>query len=375
MTSKVSTVYRSLRHRIRTLVIAAGLYFVVSSSLKGATVLESRYQYYQEEDGRMRVDSNYSLYSIDLSDTLVLDGSLLYTALSGASPTGLPPLTKGKQVPTVFLDDERYASTIGLTKKLGQHSVRLGFAASYESDYTSFSYSVQDTISLNQKNTELVLGFAYTDDTVSANGSILSEPKRSYDALIGLNQVLGPNDLISANVLLGWREGFLSDPYKRVLMNSFFALPEKRPDRKFEQLFTIQWTHHIEFLDASVETTYRFGHNDHGNHSHTGRIAFYKKFFGDRLVIGPSFRYYRQSAADYYDTEFSGNPQYYSADYRVSAQETFSSGVQVRWFPFNDHVALDLGYERYETHGLDHDTSQSAYPSAHSFTVGLHFQF
>lgn len=323
----------------------------------------------------MRVDSSYSLCSIDLTDTLVLDGSLLYSALSGASPTGLPPLLKGGPVPTVFLEDERYAATMGLTKQLGRHSVKAGFSYSYESDYTSFGYSLQDTISLNDKNTDLVLGFAYTDDTVGANGSLLEEPKRSYDAMIGINQVLSPNDLLSVNVGLGWKQGFLSDPYKRVLFDSYYVLPEKRPERKFEQLLFLQWTHHITWLDASIETSYRFGHNDGGSHSHTARVAFYKKFFGERLIISPSFRYYRQSAADFYDTEFTGNPQYYSADYRVSAEETFNTGVQVRWFPFNDHLAVDVGYEHYSTRGLDHKTSQSAYPDADSLSVGLHIQF
>jgi hypothetical protein len=73
--------------------------------------LESRYQYYQEDDERIRVDSNYSLFSIDLSDTTVLSGSLLYSAISGASPTGLPPLVKGGDLPVAELEDERIAFT------------------------------------------------------------------------------------------------------------------------------------------------------------------------------------------------------------------------------------------------------------------------
>ncbi len=371
---KSRTCFGDAVRRIRLWALVVALHVVISATLKAGAILESRYQYYQEDGGRMRVDSSYSLFSVDLSDTLVVDGSLLYSALSGASPTGLPPLTKGGPVPTVFLDDERYAATLGLTRQIGNHSIKAGFAYSYESDYTSFGYSLQDTISLNQKNTELVLGFAYTDDTVGANGSLLSEPKRSYDALVGINQILGPDDLLTFNVGLGWRQGYLSDPYKRVLLNSFVA-PDTRPDHKFEQLLFLQWTHHIDWLDASAETSYRFGHNDAGSTSHTARIALYKKFFHDRLIVGPSFRYYRQTAADYYDTEFTGNPRYYSSDYRVSAEETFDAGVQVRWFPFNDRVAIDAGYDRYETRGLDHKTSQSAYPDAHMFSVGMHLQF
>lgn len=359
------------------------VHMIVRSSLRAETFVESRYQYYQEDHDRIRVDSDYSLFGIDLSDTLKVDGSLLYSVISGASPTGLPPPISSvippsvdrKQVPTVPVTDERWAFTLGVTKQIGNHALRGSFAYSTESDYTSRGYAIQDTISFNQKNTDLVLGLAYDDDTVGANGSNLHALKQTYDAIVGINQVLSPNDLLSVNVSIGWREGYLSDPYKVALLNSFYVVRDTRPDHRFEQLVFLQWTHYIEPLGASLETSYRYGHNDWGSGSHTGMVSFYKKFFKDSLTIGPTFRYYRQSAADFYATQFSGSPKNYSSDYRLSAEETYSVGVQMRWFPVKDKFAVDLGYERYTTRGLDHVTAQSAYPDANAVTVGLHVQF
>ncbi|MEQ1751778.1 MAG: DUF3570 domain-containing protein, partial [Prosthecobacter sp.] len=345
--------------RCRLLVLLAVLHVYLSSSALAETFFDTRYQYYQEDNGRVRVDSDYSLFSIDLSDTLMLDGTLLYSAITGASPTGLPPDKRGGQVPLVFLEDERYAATLGLTKQLGKHSLKIGGSYSYESDYLSLGTSVQDTISLNEKNTELVLGFAYTHDTVGANGSDLSARKQSFDWMIGVNQLLGPNTLLTLNAGIGYKRGYLSDPYKRVLIDGE-VFDEERPHRKLEQILFGQVTHFIEPWDASVEFSYRFGHNDHGINSHTTMLAFYKYFFDKRLVIRPSFRYYRQSEADYYDTEFSGYPNFYSSDYRVSAEESFNLGLQVRWFVVPDKFSIDLGYERYISRGTDGRTSQSA---------------
>lgn len=364
----------SLSCRCRLWVLIGILHVYLSSSTMAESVFDTRYQYYQEDNGRVRVDSDYSLFSIDLSDTLMLDGTLLYSAISGASPTGLPPEKRGGQVPLVNLEDERYAATLGLTKQLGRHSLKLGGSYSYESDYLSVGGSVQDTISLNEKNTDLVLGFAYTHDTVGANGSDLNATKQSYDWIIGVNQLLGPNTLLTLNAGVGLKQGYLSDPYKRVLIDGE-VFDERRPHRKLEQLLFGQITHYIEPWDASVEVSYRFGHNDHGINSHTGMIAFYKYLCDKRLVIRPSFRYYRQSAADYYDTEFSGNPEFYSSDYRVSAEETFNIGIQIRWFVIPDKFSIDLGYERYISRGTDGRTSQSAYPDANSITAGIHYQF
>jgi hypothetical protein len=145
--------------------------------------------------------------------------------------------------------------------------------------------------------------------------------------------------------------------------------------RKFEQLVFTQWTHYIKPWGASLETSYRFGRNDWGSTSHTFRGALYKKFFNGRVILGPSARYYRQSAASFYAPEFTGAPRYYSSDYRLSAEETYSVGLQTRWYAVKDRLAVDLGYERYTTHGLDNKTSQSAYPTANSVTMGLHLQF
>lgn len=347
--------------------------YLTSASL-AENVFDTRYQYYQEDNGRIRVDSDYSLFSVDLNDTLVLDGTLLYSTISGASPTGLPGTSRGGQVPVVEIEDERYATSLGLTGKIADHSLKGGFSYSYESDYTSLGGSLTDTISLNDKNTELVLGFAYTHDTVGANGSSLSERKRSYDWIIGVNQILGPHTLLSANLTLGWKDGFLNDPYKRALIDNEVYF-ESRPGKKFEQLLYLQLTQELIPDRLSMEVSYRLGHNDHGIISHTASLAFYQYLFNKAVVLRPSFRFYDQGAADYYDTSFSGNPTYYSSDYRVSAEQTFNLGMQVRWNIIPDKLALDLGYERYISRGTDGKTSQSAYPDAHSLTAGVHFQF
>lgn len=367
--------FSTCQARLRLWLLIGLIHLALASGALAETSFESRYQYYQEEHDRIRVDSNYSLFSLDLNDTTSVAGTFLYSAISGASPSGLPPLVQGQPVPVVGLTDERFAYTIGVNKQLGRHALSAGFAYSTESDYWSHAYSLQDIISLNQKNTELTLGFSFANDRVGENGTDLNAPKRSYDAIVGVTQILGPDDLLSLNLSLGWRQGFLSDPYKRVLLNQFFVLPDTRPNRRFEQLVFLQWTHHLPWEGASVETSYRFGHNDFGSHSHTAQVAFYQKFFDGRLVFRPGFRYYWQSAADFYDTEFFGNPRYFSADYRLSEEETFSLNVQLRWYAVKDRFAVDLGYERYATQGLDGKTPQSAYPDANSFTVGLHYQY
>jgi hypothetical protein len=320
------------------------------------------------------VDSDYSLFSVDLSDTLILDGTLLYSAISGASPSGV--MNPDGSIRTIYLEDERYAGSLGLTQKLANHSLKAGVSYSNESDYLSLGASLQDTISLNNKNTDLVLGLAYTDDTVGAAGSDLSEKKKVYDAFVGINQIIDARTLLQFNVGISKKRGFLSDPYKRVTFEDeegvFF---ENRPDEKLEQIIFTQLTRELIADSLSADLSYRFGHNDQGSVSHTATIALYKYLFNKRLVVRPSFRFYDQSAVDYYDTEFTGDPEFYSSDYRLAAEQTFTYGLQLRWNVIPDKVAVDLGYERYITKGTDGFTNQNAFPDAHSVSLGVKWAF
>lgn len=366
---------RSISTDLRLWALIAVFTLVVQTALLAEDFVDSRYQYYQEGRNRIRVDSSYSLFELDLTDTLKLDGSLIYSAVSGASPTGLPPFLKGP-LPVAELEDDRYAFSLALTKTIGSHALQGSFAYSTESDYISYGYAIQDTILFNEKNTSLLLGFAFSDDTVGATGTNLSKPKWSYDFIVGLNQILGPDDLLTANFGLGFKRGYLSDPYKRVLWNFFFVLPDNRPHHRQDELVFLQWTHFLSTWDASVQTSWRFGHNDWGSNSNTFQITFLKKFFGDRLTLGPSFRYYYQSSAYFYDTEYIGKkPKFRSADYRLAEEETFTYGIQARLYALEERLALDVGYERYITTGLDGKTSQAAFPDANSVTVGLHLKF
>jgi hypothetical protein len=362
------------QHRLRLLALVIVIQVYLQCTALAETAFETRYQYYQEDEGRIRVDSDYSLFSIDLSDTVLVDGTLLYSAISGATPTGLPATNYYGQVPIANLTDERYAGTLNVTKNWESHSLRIGTSYSEEIDYISRGFSLTDTIHFNQKNTDLILGFAYANDFVGAViRPELRGNKQTYDWQIGINQVISPRTTWSNTLIIGYKEGFLAEAYKAALVDGE-VFWEERPDTKLEQMITSMLTHELVPDKLSAELSYRFGHNDYGITSHTATLSLYQYAFNKRLVIRPSFRYYNQTAADFYALEFSGDPDVFSSDYRVSAEETFNLGLQLR-YKVTEKVMLDLGYERYITRGTDGVTSQSAYPDAHSVSAGVRFVF
>lgn len=276
------------------------------------------------------------------------------------------------RIPVADFEDTRWAFNIGLSKRIGHHTPGVQLSYSQESDYLSTGLSLQDTLDLNKKNTTLAFGGAYTHDALTPANGRPNETKDSLDALLGISQVLSKNTLLTANLTLGQVSGFISDPYKLAEVNGELIY-EKRPDSKNKQIFYVGLQQFIPPLEASIDLGFRYYMDSFGINSETFSLAWFQKV-GPKLIISPIFRYYTQTEAEFYDIRFSGNPEFYSSDYRVSDLTSISYGLKFIWMP-TSKLTLDAGVERYQMSGNDGKTDEEMYPSALLFIVGARFAF
>jgi hypothetical protein len=393
-----------------------------------------RHESYQEDNGRIGVETESFLVQKILTPWLDLKATATYDAISGATPTGAPaadsftlhptgtalsipgttitsfkkagqadavsgasPSSSAQQtpissVPLASMKDIRRAFDVSAGLTYGPHRLTPEVSYSLESDYLSYSGALNYALELNEKNTTLKAGWSYSADTIMPNANTFitqDQFKNSDDFLLGVTQLLGPKTVLDVNLALGSAEGYFCDPYRGVIFdgtmpstpNTLTIYGEKRPGTRDKQTAYVTLTQAISPLDASVEASYRYYHDSFEIHAHTVNLAWHQKV-GSFLVLSPSFRYYRQTAASFYGTIFPGDPvtdpaavpAYYSADYRLSALETFTFGIQAT-VKLREWLALDLGYQRYVMNGLDGVTSQSAYPSANVFTIGARVWF
>ncbi len=380
--------------------LAAGLPLFSLHRAHGEDHVAYRFEYYAEEKDRIRVSTHSALFEKKITSWLSLKGEVVYDAISGASPTGSPPPSTiafvppdeggptgpfKNTVPTVALEDIRRAGSFAPVFSYGPHRLTPQFSYSEENDYISYGGSLNYSVDLNQKNTTLNLGWSHNWDTILAAGFLSEDLDKDVDDfLIGVNQLLGPKTVLTANFTYGHGRGYLNDQYKGVLFDNFpqgdpdfpALAAEQRPDERDRYIVYASLTHHLTKLNASVEGSYRYFHDSYGVDAHTIGLAWHQKI-GKRVVISPVFRYYRQSAADFYVTrlpDYSTRPDYYSADYRLSEAETFTYGV-VLHARAAEWLGFDLGYRRYDMRGLDHVTSKSAYPVANIFTIGARIWF
>jgi hypothetical protein len=381
-----------LLKRSAVLSFAVALQALLAQRLRGENHFDYRYDDYQEDNNRIHVRTHSAFLEMLINPSISLNSEFVYDAISGATPTGGPPLAGSNQVPLAHMEDERWAGNISSAIRWGGNQTTTPqFAYSLEGDYESVGLSLNHTIDFNDKNTTLALGLAYTHDTIMpAFWFGDKEYKNGGDALVGLTQLLGPNTFFTANLTIGTARGYLSDPYKRFRFTDYpdptSLFPENRPGDRTKEIGYISLTHFVTPLNGSAELSYRLYHDSYGILSHTVTLSWFQKI-GKHVVLSPMFRFVDQSEADFYATQLPGDPQllpgdpgyvpiprYYSADYRLSALQTFTYGISAT-VKIKDRVSLDLSYQRYKMIGKDNVTSSSAYPSANTFSGGVRVWF
>jgi hypothetical protein len=364
-----------------------GLTLSLPQLLRAEDQVDYRYEYYQEDNNRMTINTHSVYFEQKLVDSIIAKGELVYDGISGATPTGTVYPT-GK-IALTHLQDNRRSVSLQLDAKLGSNNTLTpGFAYSKESDYQSYGISLNDAIEFNQKNTTLQYGVSQNFDSVRNTdhdtGNFIWSDKYSTEGIVGVSQLLSPKTVFTADFTFGNDSGYLSDPYRLAGYQPTgfpfsIGVPERRPSHRNKEVFYTSLTHYFDKVNGSLEGSYRFYNDSFGVIANTVGLTW-REWLGKHLIAEPFFRFYEQSAADFYATTFSGpftiNPNgpsgFHSSDYRLSEFYSTDTGVQLTGV-VNDHIRIIVGYHRYEMHGLDGKTSSAMYPQANVVTAGISF--
>lgn len=274
-------------------------------------------------------------------------------------------------------------------------------SVSTEYDYFSLGFGGSYTKLFNEKNTEFSISAnvyldtwnaiypielrpfgengnginnsLFTQNTITGNQNysplftkFKDESRNSYSVGFGLSQILHKNVQGSLSVDLVKQDGLLSTPFQRVyfsdVADSFiedFQLAdaiEQLPDSRFKVAIggRLNWYLNESF---TVRTFYRYYFDDWGINSHTASIEIPFKL-SDKFTLYPSYRFYDQTAADYfypYETAVS-NYEFYTSDYDLSkySSNQFGFGISYTDIFTNAHIwkfglkSVDLKYYKYD---------------------------
>ena len=296
------------------------------------------YRDWQTGADRMRVKSPSLFVLKPLSDSLAVEGTLVYDGMSGASPRYHNSLSgaSGEGV-----KDYRRAGDVRITRYLDRVSIGVGGAVSSERDYLSRALSLDVRVSTADNNRTWAFGIAGTSDRINSNNGVADNERRNtVDFLFGVTQALSPNLIVQSNLTYSTGHGFYSDPYK---------LLDTRPDHRAVFAWLTRANQYLPAFDATLKLSYRFLADSFGGNAHWVEAAWVQTL-PQGWSVTPSLRYYTQSAADFYaDPPFPRGfvPGHdYTADTRLSAFGAFTPGIGVAR-RFGDGWTADLKLEYY----------------------------
>ena len=220
----------------------------------------------------------------------------------------------------------------------------------------------------------------FTQNTITGNtnynprfSEFKDEGRNSYSLGFGFSQILHKNVQGSLALDFVQQQGLLSTPFQRVyfsdVADSFidnFQLAdavERLPDSRFKVAVggRLNWYLNETF---TVRTFYRYYFDDWGISSHTASIEVPIKIT-DKFTLYPSYRFYNQTAADYfrpYESTLSTD-DFYTSDYDLSEYSANQIGFGVSYTDIfaKAHIwklglkSIDLKFYQY-----DRDTSFSS---------------
>lgn len=349
------------------------------------------------------------IIAIPLNDDDVLTIDAGISAYTSASSSNVDPFD-GDDPADPFVASSGASGADGWVNLTGNYThssdsrndiVSAKISVSKEYDYFSLGFGGSYTKLFNQKNTEVsVNGNAYidswtalyptelrpfspggnginnglfTNNTITGNTNYNpiftpfdSETRNSYALGFGFSQILSKKLQGSLALDFVQQDGLLSTPFQRVyfsdVADSFidnFHLAdaiEQLPESRFKIAVGGRLNYYINETFV-LRTYYRYYTDDWGIDSHTASIELPIKV-SDKFTIYPSYRFYNQTAADYFApyNEHLSTSEFYTSDYDLSKYSANQYGIGVTYTDIFTNFkvwklglkSIDLKFNKYD---------------------------
>jgi len=364
---------------------------------EGVWEMDAALLYYGETDRVTAVEGVLSAKK-DFGDEHIFSGKIVLDSLTGASASGAVsqsnvqtftrPSGKGQYViqgGEIPLDDTFKDTRVQLEAQWAQllwDDMRGSTGVHFSKEYDYLSVAVNGSLAkdFNQKNTTVSAGLSLAFDTIDPEGGrpiafsemVIdqgqfpdeqayqaafdttrekdSDNKTTIDLMLGVTQIINRRMLMQFNYGYSMSDGYHSDPFKVLSVVNDQGLTqsllyEDRPTERTRHSFYWQTKYALDVGVADV--SYRYATDDWDISSHTIDSRF-RFNLSDNTYIQPHFRYYQQSAAEFYQPflmEGTTLPTFASADYRLGEMTAYTIGLKYGMkMPSGNEWAFRLEY-------------------------------
>lgn len=303
---------------------AIALLAMLAAAPAGAGVLpddRADVLYHRYEGGGVTIDGPSMLVRKKFAEKYSVTANLYMDMVSSASidvVTTASPYT-----------EERTQASAAFDMLNGKTQYSLGYTTSDESDYTANSVNFDVSQDIFGDLTTVSFGHTRGWDEVRRRGDDAfaeSVDRRSYR--LGLSQIVTPQLLMGASYELVTDEGYLNNPYRSVRYldpesaSGYSYQAELYPHTRTSSAASVRARYFLPYR-AALHGEYRYFTDTWGIDAHTAEIG-YTHPWTERWVFELGYRFYTQTAADFYSDLFE-RPDQQNFLARDKELSTFSS--------------------------------------------------
>jgi hypothetical protein len=250
----------------------------------------------------------------------------------------------------------RRAVAVQAQRRIGESRARVQWYQSDEHDYHAGTLRLGLDRDLAGRDATLSVEVERGSDRVGSSLDPGFQQRRdNFKGSVALTQLLTPKSELRLLADSAQEQGYLADPYSFVFVDSLgsTSVPIAASSPGQRQRWDLGATYKLALQPrSSLELGWRYYQDDWGVHAHT-LSASWAGQWGD-WVLEPEYRFYTQTAADFFLNDYTQAQAYMTRDLKLAAFSSHWLGVDLRG-PLGRWLAMDLRYGRYmRQDGLDY---------------------
>lgn len=235
--------------------------------------------------------------------------------------------------------EERKEKSVGFDYLHGKTFMGFSYTNSEESDYSAHSYRFGISQDFFGDLTTLGISYARGSDTVRRNGDdVFEEDTDRQTYRVDLSQVLTKNILFGYNYEGVTDEGFLNNPYRQVRYldpneaRGYGYQLELYPRTRTSSAQAVRAMYYLPYR-AALKLEARYYTDTWGIDAYNGEIAYTHPIEEYGLTVELKYRYYEQTAADFYSDLFprESAQNFMARDKELAAFTTHTLGAGVSY--------------------------------------------
>jgi hypothetical protein len=259
--------------------------------------------------------------------------------------------------------EERQQWSVGFDMLNGKTQYSMGYVSSSENDYDAQTASFDLSQDMFGDLTTVSFGVSRSWDDVRKRGDPdFNQPVDRWSYRVGVSQIITPQLMANFAFETITDEGYLNNPYRSAryldpnVAAGYAWEPEVYPETRTSSAVSIGASYYLKYR-AAVHGEYRYFTDTWGVDASTVRLSYIQPW-RDRWIFEVAYRWYDQSAADFYSDLFprEDSQNFLGRDKELSTftSQMFTAGVTwqlpaSRWTflqrstvnLFYDHVLYD----------------------------------